>query len=145
MTNALDKGVVYAGDVKTAAAPANIFTRRLGEQTNIVGGITDVSKLTDNNLGVVSDGNDTLTVKLAKDLTGLNTVNATTFKAGDTMINDNGVTINNGPSVTKTGVDAGNKQITNVTSGGTTDTNAANIGDVKQAAAGAKATVTGAK
>ncbi|WP_441562239.1 S-layer homology domain-containing protein [Colibacter massiliensis] len=145
VTNALDKGVVYAGDVKTAAAPANIFTRRLGEQTNIVGGITDVSKLTDNNLGVVSDGNDTLTVKLAKDLTGLNTVNATTFKAGDTMINDNGVTINNGPSVTKTGVDAGNKQITNVTSGGTTDTNAANIGDVKQAAAGAKATVTGAK
>ncbi|WP_075572111.1 ESPR-type extended signal peptide-containing protein [Megasphaera coli] len=133
VTNALDKGVVYAGDVKEAAAPANIFTRRLGEQTNIVGGITDVSKLTDNNLGVVSDGNDTLTVKLAKDLTGLNTVNATTLKAGDTMINDNGVTINNGPSVTKNGINAGNKQITNVTSGGTTDTNAANIGDVKQA------------
>ena len=145
VTNALDKGVVYAGDVKEAAAPANIFMRRLGEQTNIVGGITDVSKLTDNNLGVVSNGTDTLTVKLAKDLTGLNTVNATTFKAGDTTINDNGVTINNGPSITKNGINAGNKQITNVTSGGTTDSNAANIGDVKKAAAGAKATVTGAK
>lgn len=43
------------------------------------------------------------------------------------------------------GINAGNKTISNVQGGGTTDTNAANIGDVKKAAAAAKTTVVGAK
>lgn len=110
---------------------------------NVVGGITDTNKLTtEDNLGVVSDGNNNLKVRMAKDLKGLETVmtktvtaetgnittvnsdtvnaktvNATTVKTGDTTINDNGLTINNGPSITKNGVDAGDKKITNVAPG----------------------------
>ena len=47
VTSEVDKGVAYAGDVKDAAAAANKFTRKLGEQTNIIGGVTDTSKLMD--------------------------------------------------------------------------------------------------
>ena len=45
-------------------------------------------------------------------------------------MNATGFHLTGGPSVTTTGIDAGNKVITNVASGGTTSTNAANIGDV---------------
>ena len=57
------------------------------------------------------------------------------FKAGRSSIDNDGLTITNGPSVLATGINAGNKQIIGVTSGGTIDTNAANIGDVKKAVA----------
>ncbi len=63
-------------------------------------------------------------------------------KAGESTLTTDGLVITNGPSITKTnGINAGNKPITNVASGGTTDTNAANIGDVKKAAAAAKTEV----
>ena len=135
----VDKGVAYAGDVKDAAAAANKFTRKLGEQTNIIGGVTDTSKLTDGNIGVVSNGTDTLNIKLAKDL------KVDSVTAGNTVINNNGLTVGGNTYVTNNGINANNAPITNVASGGTTDSNAANIGDVKKAAAGAKATVTGDK
>ena len=61
--------------------------------------------------------------------------------AGDSTLTSDGLNITGGPSITKTGISAGNKPITNVASGGTTDSNAANIGDVKQAAAAAKTVV----
>ncbi|WP_448865969.1 ESPR-type extended signal peptide-containing protein, partial [Dialister invisus] len=140
VTSEMDKGVAYAGDVKDAAAANNKFTRKLGEQTNIVGGVTDTAKLTDNNIGVVSNGTDTLTVKLAKTLTGLDSVTA-----GNTTINNNGLTVGGNTYVTNNGINANNQTITNVASGGNTTTNAANIGDVQKAAAGAKSAVTGAK
>ena len=139
VTSEVDKGVAYAGDVKAAAAAANKFTRKLGEQTNIVGGVTDTSKLTDGNIGVVSNGTDTLNIKLAKD------VKVDSVTAGNTVINNNGLTVGGNTYVTNNGINANNAPITNVASGGTIDSNAANIGDVKKAAAGAKATVTGAK
>ena len=139
VTSEVDKGVAYAGDVKDAAAAANEFTRKLGEQTNIVGGVTDTSKLTDGNIGVVSNGTDTLNIKLAKDL------KVDSVTAGNTVINNNGLTVGGKTYVTNNGINANNASITNVLSGGTTDSNAANIGDVKKAAAGAKTTVTGAK
>ena len=139
VTSEVDKGVAYAGDVKDAAAAANKFTRKLGEQTNIVGGVTDTSKLTDGNIGVVSNGTDTLNIKLAKD------VKVDSVTAGNTVINNNGLTVGGNTYVTNNGINANNAPITNVASGGTTDSNAANIGDVKKAAAGAKATVTGDK
>ena len=128
----LDDGMKYGGD--TGA----VIKKKLNEQVNVVGGITDESKLTtEDNLGVVSDGNNNLKVRMAKDLKGLetvttktvtadtgnittvnsDTVNAKTVKTGDTTINDNGLTINNGPSITKNGVDAGDKKITNVAPG----------------------------
>lgn len=139
VTSEIDKGVAYAGDVKAAAAAANKFTRKLGEQTNIIGGVTDTSKLTDGNIGVVSNGTDTLNIKLAKD------VKVDSVTAGNTVINNNGLTVGGKTYVTNNGINANNAPITNVASGGTTDSNAANIGDVKKAVAGAKATVTGAK
>ena len=139
VTSEIDKGVAYAGDVKAAAAAANKFTRKLGEQTNIIGGVTDTSKLTDGNIGVVSNGTDTLNIKLAKD------VKVDSVTTGNTVINNNGLTVGGKTYVTNNGINANNAPITNVASGGTTDSNAANIGDVKKAVAGAKATVTGAK
>ena len=139
VTSEVDKGVAYAGDVKDAAAAANKFTRKLGEQTNIVGGVADASKLTDGNIGVVSNGTDTLNIKLAKN------VKVDSVTTGNTVINNNGLTVGGKTYVTNNGINANNAPITNVASGGTIDSNAANIGDVKKAAAGAKATVTGDK
>ena len=123
----VNKGVVYAGDVKAAGANDNKFTQRLGVQTNVVGGVADVSKLSDNNIGVVSNGSNTLNVKLAKELQGL-----TSVTTGNTVMNTDGVTITGGPKIVKDGIDAGNKQITNVASGGDVITNGANIGDINR-------------
>ena len=79
----LDDGMVYTGDTGSAAV-------KLNKTVNIVGGETDASKLsTDNNIGIVAaqDGdNGKLTVRLAKDITGLNTV-----EAGDAVIGNQGV------------------------------------------------------
>lgn len=123
----VNKGVVYAGDVKVAGATDNKFIQRLGAQTNVVGGVTDVSKLSDNNIGVVSDGINTLNVKLAKELNNL-----TSVTTGNTVMNTDGVTITGGPKIVKDGINAGNKQITGVASGGDVITNGANIGDINR-------------
>ena len=102
--------------------------RPLGTTLNVKGGATGT--LTDNNIGVVADNaSNTLRVKLAQNV---DLGNAGSLKTGNTTVNNSGLTINNGPSVTNTGIDAGNKQITNVASGGNIDSNAANIGDVKR-------------
>ncbi|WP_368315255.1 beta strand repeat-containing protein, partial [Megasphaera massiliensis] len=79
----LDDGMVYTGDTGTAAV-------KLNKTVNIVGGETDSSKLsTDNNIGIAAsqDGdNGKLTVRLAKDITGLNTV-----EAGDAVLGNQSV------------------------------------------------------
>ena len=111
VTTEVDKGVVYAGDVKAAAAPDNKFTQKLGSQTNIVGGVTDESKLSDNNIGVVSNGTDTLNVKLAKDL------NVDSVTTGTTVINNNGLTVGGKSFITPNGINANNAPITNVADG----------------------------
>ena len=136
VTTEMDKGVAYAGDVKAAAAAANKFTRKLGEQTNIVGGVADASKLTDGNIGVVSNGTDTLNIKLAKD------VKVDSVTTGNTVINNNGLTVGGKTYVTNNGINANNQTITNVASGGNTTTNAANIGDVQTAVNNAVTNVT---
>ena len=127
VTSEMDKGVVYAGDVKGAGAADNKFTQKLGAQTNIIGGVADTSKLTDGNIGVVSNGTNTLNIKLAKD------VKVDSVTTGNTVINNNGLTVGGKTYVTNKGINANNQTITNVASGGTTDSNAANIGDVKTA------------
>ena len=136
VTSEMDKGVAYAGDVKAAAAAANKFTRKLGEQTNIVGGVTDASKLADGNIGVVSNGTDTLNIKLAKN------VKVDSVTTGNTVINNNGLTVGGKTYVTNNGLNANNQTITNVASGGNTTTNAANIGDVQTAVNNAVTNVT---
>lgn len=81
-------------------------------------------------LGIKGDSNITtktdadgknIQVTLNQDL-DVNSVAANTFKAGDTTITDNGLTINNGPSVTKNGINAGGKKITNVAPGELSET-----------------------
>ena len=68
------------------------------------------------------------------------------LKTGSSTLNSTGLTINNGPSVTTSGISGGNQKMTNVASGKSgddtsgnpvyeTETNAANIGDVKKIAA----------
>ena len=126
----MDDGMLYGGDGGT------VIKKKLNNQVNIKGGISDESKLsTDANIGVMSDGTDTLMLRLAKDLKGLNSAtfnngtNGTTVVNGGGMsINDaagnpltsvtkDGVTITNGPSMTTGGIDAANKQIINVADG----------------------------
>ncbi len=108
----LDDGMKYGGD--TGA----VIKKKLNEQVNVVGGIRDESKLTtDDNIGVVSDGTNNLKVRLAKALKGLESITA-----GDTFINNNGITISNGAagntvSLTKNGLDNGGNKITNVAAG----------------------------
>ena len=111
VTSEIDKGVAYAGDVKAAAAAANKFTRKLGEQTNIVGGVADTSKLTDGNIGVVSNGTDTLNIKLAKN------VKVDSVTTGNTVINNNGLTVDGKTYVTNNGLNANNQKVTNVADG----------------------------
>ena len=130
VTSEVDKGVAYAGDVKDAAAAANKFTRKLGEQTNIVGGVTDTSKLTDGNIGVVSNGTDTLNIKLAKD------VKVDSVTTGNTVINNNGLTVGGNTYVTNNGINANSQKITNVAAGtdGTDAVNLNQLNDVKNLA-----------
>ena len=102
--------------------------RPLGTTLNVKGGATGT--LTENNIGVVADkASNTLRLKLAQNV---DLGSSGSLKTGNTTVNNSGLTIANGPSVTNNGIDAGNKQITNVASGGDTDSNAANIGDVKR-------------
>ena len=144
----MDDGQIYAGDIKNdGTADSTGFARTMNQKTTINGGVTSKDSLTDNNIGVVSNGTDTLTVKLAKDLKGLNSVTT-----GKTVQDDSGITItNDAADETKNVVINGDKisfggnQVNNMGSGsdGTdadknptynTLTNGANIGDVKNIA-----------
>lgn len=144
----MDDGQIYAGDIKKdGTLDTTGFGRRMNQKTTINGGVTNKDNLTDNNIGVVSDGTSTLTVKLAKNLKNLESV-----QAGKTTIDDKGLTIkksddDSSKNVVVLGdkVAFGDTQVNNMGSGsdGTgTDgkpsynnlTNGANIGDVKNIA-----------
>ena len=129
--------VQAANPLKFDGDSGTTVERKLGSTLNVKGGATGT--LTDNNIGVVADkSSNTLRLKLAQNV---NLGDAGSLRTGDTIVNNDGVAITGGPSITKAGISAGNKPITNVASGGTTDSNAANIGDVKKAAAAAKTVV----
>lgn len=139
----MNDGMKYGGDV------GNVINKKLNGQVNVVGGITDSSKLsTEDNIGVVSDGSDNLKVRLSKDLKGLDsvttktvtadtgnitTVNASTVNVGDTTITTGGMTIQNGSAgqdvtLNKDGLNNGGNKITNVAPGdiSSTSTDAVN-------------------
>ena len=144
----MDDGQIYAGDINADGTEDTTgFGRRMNQKTTINGGVTNKDNLSDNNIGVVSDGTSTLTVKLAKNLQNLESV-----QAGKTTIDDKGLTIkksddDSSKNVVVLGdkVAFGDNQVNNMGSGsdGTgTDgkpsynnlTNGANIGDVKNIA-----------
>ena len=115
----LEDGLAFKGDNTT------VVKKKLGEQLDIVGG-ADSTKLTDNNIGVNEDGGK-LKVQLSKDL---DLTKDGSVKIGDTTVNNDGLTIAGGPSVTKNGIDAGNKTITGVKAG-ENDTDAVNVKQLK--------------
>ena len=137
----LNDGLKFAGDDGQTDS-SKVIAKKLNQQVDIVGG-ADKTKLTDNNIGVNND-NGKLKVQLAKDV---NLTQDGSVTIGDTALNNGGLTITGGPSVTKGGINAGDKQITNVDSGlkkadgskvelkdaqGDTLKNAVNVGDLKE-------------
>ncbi|MUP48208.1 hypothetical protein C3L57_03085, partial [Veillonellaceae bacterium M2-8] len=149
----LDDGLKFAGDSGDAIA------KKLNETVTISGGVTDETKLSDNNIGVVAkDGK--LNVKLAKNLTGLESAtftdkdgNTNKTTAGGTVIQNkagtekveitkNGITItdvedgtSDNPkkkiSLTKDGFNNGGNKITNIANG-EKDSDAATVGQVNE-------------
>ena len=126
----MDDGMLYGGDTGT------VIKKKLNNQVNVKGGITAAAKLSnEDNIGVVADGTDTLMLRLAKDLKGLNSATFNNGTDGNTVVNGGGMTINDaagnpltsvtkdgvvitdGPSMTKDGIDASDKKITNVADG----------------------------
>ena len=126
-----DDGMAYGGD------SGNVIKKKLNEQLDIKGGVTNEADLTENNIGVISK-NNILNVRLAKDLKDLNSItfnNGANGANGKTVVNGAGMTINDaagnpltavtkdgvkitdGPSMTKDGIDAAGKKVTNVQDG----------------------------
>ena len=132
INNVRNMPLTFAGDTGT-----NV-TRKLGETVKLVGGVTDETKLSNNNIGVVANGNDKLEIKLAKD------IKVNSVKAGDTTINNEGLTIEGGPSVTKAGINAAGNKITGVAAG-TDDTDAVNVSQLNNAVNAAKTEVKAGK
>ena len=123
-----EDGMKYGGD------SGNVINKKLNEQVNVVGGITDASKLTaKDNLGVVSDGTN-LKVRMAKDLKGLTSVTTKDAAGNSTVVNGSGVTITpasgNIVSLTKDGLNNGGKTISNV-GPGVNGTDAVNVNQLK--------------
>lgn len=129
VTSAINKvrnmPLTFAGDT------GKDVERKLGQKVNLVGGETDATKLSDGNIGVVADGNDKLEIKLAKD------IKVDSVKAGDTTIDQDGLTIAGGPSITKKGINAAGNKITGVAAG-TDDTDAVNVSQLNKAVNAAK-------
>ena len=137
-----------AADAAKAGAAWNLTTNSsTTDKTSVQGGDT-VDLINGDNIVITQDGTDKkkITVATKKDLTvdsvtaGNTVINTSGLTNGTTAITGSGITTDKvtvgGISIDKTdGINAGGKAISNVASGGTTDTNAANIGDVKQAVA----------
>ena len=126
-----DDGMAYGGD------SGDVIKKKLNEQLDIKGGVTNEDDLTENNIGVISK-NNILNVRLAKDLKDLNSItfnNGANGANGKTVVNGEGMTIKDaagnpltavtkdgvkitdGPSMTKDGIDAAGKKVTNVQDG----------------------------
>lgn len=117
----------------------NEIHRPLGTALNIRGGAT--GELSSNNIGVVKAADDTLEIKLAKELKGLTSAQFIDDNGNTTVVNGNGITITNSNnpqqqvSVTSSGLNNGGNRITNVAPG-VADTDAVNLGQMKQALGG---------
>ncbi|MDG2951547.1 YadA-like family protein, partial [Exercitatus varius] len=107
-SSVVDKPLTFAGDTGTPSE------RKMGSTVTVKGGVSDTAKLTDNNIGVVSDGQGSLNVKLAKDLTGLNSV---TISNGSASTKLTTVTKKNVEGKEASALDVGGNQITNVAPG----------------------------
>ena len=128
-----DDGMKYAGDDAQGADKSKVIAKKLNQTLDITGG-ADSTKLTDNNIGVNNvDGK--LKVQLAQNI---NLTPSGSLTIGDTVVNDGGLSIHNGPSITKGGINAGDLNITNVKAG-VNDTDAVNVKQLKSAKTEVKA------
>ena len=162
--NVADTINAVADKIKTSAAWKLMTNSSTTDVTDVKSGDT-VDLANGDNIEISQDGTDKkkITIKTKKDLTvdtiaanksvtvgtgtnqisldgttgavSGNTFAGNSFTAGNSVLNTTGFHITGGPSVTATGIDAGNKAITNVASGGTTRSNAATVGDVQDAVA----------
>ena len=127
-----DDGMKYAGDDGQTDS-TKVIAKKLNQTLDITGGANS-TKLTENNIGVNNvDGK--LKVQLAQNI---NLTPAGSLTIGDTKITDGGLVINNGPSITKGGINAGGLNITNVKAG-VNDTDAVNVKQLKSAKTEVKA------
>ena len=127
-----DDGMKYAGD-NGQTDSTKVIAKKLNQTLDITGG-ADSTKLTENNIGVNNvDGK--LKVQLVQNI---NLTPAGSLTIGDTKITDGGLVINNGPSITKGGINAGDLNITNVKAG-VNDTDAVNVKQLKSAKTEVKA------
>ena len=127
-----DDGMKYAGDDGQTDS-TKVIAKKLNQTLDITGGANS-SKLTDNNIGVNNvDGK--LKVQLAQNI---NLTPSGSLTIGDTVVNDGGLSIHNGPSITKGGINAGDLNITNVKAG-VNDTDAVNVKQLKSAKTEVKA------
>ena len=127
-----DDGMKYAGDDGQTDS-TKVIAKKLNQTLDITGGANS-SKLTENNIGVNNvDGK--LKVQLAQNI---DLTPAGSLTIGDTKITDGGLVINNGPSITKGGINAGDLNITNVKAG-VNDTDAVNVKQLKSAKTEVKA------
>ena len=131
LSDAVRTPLNFEGDTGTK------FDRQLGSTVAVKGGQTDRAKLSDNNIGVVSDDqNHTLNVKLAKELTGLTSAAFSDgVTTGGTTVNGSGVTIGSGSnpvSLTAGGLSNGGNKVTNIADG-VADNDAASYKQVKAA------------
>ena len=117
----LDDGLKFTGD------DGQTVNRTLGSNLNVKGGATTSTTAKNIRVTKAADGQG-LDVNLANNI---ELDNNGSIKIGDTTVNQDGITINNGPSVTKGGIDAGGKTITNVARG-EKDTDAVNVSQLKQ-------------
>ena len=129
----INKGLNFTGN-----NDATVNAHKLGSLVKVQGegvAATDVPSFASaaGNIAVVANGTDTLELKLNKNLKGINSISN---GSSSITLNSNPGGTNNTPAVSITGgnVDVGGNNITNLKSGGDTDSNAANIGDVKKIA-----------
>lgn len=114
---------------ETAEKGWNLTTAGSATKHNVApGGDVDISSANTNITVSNTQGNVKLELNKDLDLTQNGSV-----KVGNTTVNNSGVTIDNGPSVKATGIDAGGKKITNVADG-TDDSDAVNYGQLKKVA-----------
>ena len=105
--------------LKFGANVGDVYGAKLNSQINVKGADSNTNWSEfdgGNNVMTNIDKSGNVRVGIKKNLK-VESVTANKFTAGDTVIDSNGVTIKNGPSMTKNGIDAGNKQITNVAPG----------------------------
>ena len=140
-TQGTDGHDIYTVNATATGGTASSWNIKSSATDGKNNGITTATNISDAKTVEMQAGKN-LTVKQADTANGasvefaldkdVDLTNDGSLTIGDTVINKDGMTITGGPSVTKTGIDAGNKNITNVKAG-ENDTDAVNVKQLKDA------------